>query len=181
MRFIVYAISIAMPLALPIATGKAGAQNLPPCNRQAITRNGNEVMIGLEQLANLFNKDLKAAHSSFSDLRLANAGDGKLSVSGENNGKAVEIVGPLQVVSGGALKLHADKIVQNGDPEKGLMNLTGKTLADYAHFKNTQILSARDDDLYIHPDPLLKLSGEVTGVSLSNSSVTLGFASQPCR
>jgi len=146
-----------------------------------ITRNGNEITIGLEQLGNLFNKNLEAAHSNFSELRLTDPGGGKLKVSGMNNGKPVEIDGPLQVVSGGELKLHADQITQNGMPEKVLMDLTGKTLADYAHFKDTDILSARGNDLYIHPDPLLNLSADVIGVSLNNSSVALTFASQPCR
>ena len=84
-------------------------------------------------------------------------------------------------MSGGELKLHADEIAQNGIPEKGLMDLTGKTLADYAHFKDTDILSAKGNDLYIHPDPLLNVSGDVTNLSLDNSSVTLRFVSQPCR
>lgn len=61
------------------------------------------------------------------------------------------------------------------------MNLTGKDLADYAHFTDTQSLSARGNDIYIHPDPLLNLSGQVMGVWLNHSSVTLRFASQPCR
>jgi hypothetical protein len=181
MRFIACAISLAISFMLPIVTGKAAAQNLPPCNRQVITRNGNEITIGLEQLGNLFNTDLKTAHSNFSELRLTDAGSGKLKVSGMNNGKPVEISGPLQVVSGGELKLHADEITQNGIPEKGLMDLTGKTLADYAHFKDTDILSAKGNDLYIHPDPLLNISGDVTNLSLDNSSVTLRFASPPCR
>src|SRR6185312_16793034 len=86
-----------------------------------------------------------------------------------------------ECVSGGELKLHADEITQNGIPEKGLMDLTGKTLADYAHFKDTDILSAKGNDLYIHPDPLLNISGDVTNLSLDNSSVILRFASQPCR
>ena len=79
------------------------------------------------------------------------------------------------------LLLHAEEIKQNGDGEKGLMALTGKSLADYAHFTNTDILSARGNSLFIHPDPLLNVSGQVTGVSLNGSSVTLRFASQPCR
>ncbi|MGH9591341.1 MAG: hypothetical protein ACRD25_13160 [Terracidiphilus sp.] len=91
------------------------------------------------------------------------------------------ISGPLQAVGGGELELHADEILQNGTPEKGLMDLTGKNLADYAHFKNAQSLNTRDNDIYIHPDPLPNLSGQVTGVSLNDSSVTLRFSSQPCR
>jgi len=180
MRFFGYAVFLAVPLMLPISTRVGAAQNLPACNEQAMTRQGNEITIGLNQLGNIFNKDLREAHSNFTELHLA-AGGGKLKVSGKNNGKPVEISGPLQVASGGALKLHADEILQNGTPEKGLMDLTGKTLADYAHFKDTQILSARGNDLYIHPDPLLNLSADVTGVSLTNSSVILRFASQPCR
>ena len=181
MRFMAYAISLAISLMLPIVAGKAAAQNLPSCNRQVMTRNGNEITIGLEQLGNLFDTDLKAAHSNFSELHLTDARGGKLKVSGINNGKPVQISGPLQVVSGGELKLHADEITQNGMPEKGLMDLTGKTLADYAHFKDTDVLSAKGNDLYIHPDPLLNISGDVTNLSLNNSSVTLRFASQPCR
>lgn len=180
MRFVVYATFLVVPLMLPIP-GEAAAQNLPACNKQAITRNGNQITIGFEQLASIFNKNLKAAHSSFSNLRLSAEGSDKLKVSGMNNGKPVAIGDPLEVVSGNALKLHAQEILQNGTPEKGLMNLTGKTLADYAHFKDTQSLSTRDDDIYIHPDPLLNLSGRVIGVSLNHSSVILKFASQPCR
>lgn len=181
MRIVAYAISLAVSLSLPFSMRGAAAQNLPACNRRVMARNGNEIMIGFEQLSNIFNRDLSAAHSTFSDLALSAGGSNKLTVSGKNNGTPVSISGPLQAVSGGALRLHADKIVQNGDPEKGLMSLTGKSLADFAHFKNTDILSARGDDIFIHPDPLLNLSGQVTGVSLNDSKVTLIFASQPCR
>lgn len=181
MRFAVYAIATAILLMLSFSTLKVRAQNVPACNRQVINRDGNEITIGLEQLSNVFNKELRAAHSSFSELHVSAQGGDKLEVSGKNNGKPVEISGPLQVVSGGALKLHADEVMQNGTPEKGLMDLTGKDLADYAHFNNTQSLSARGNDIYIHPDPLLNVSGQVTGVSLSDSSVTISFASQPCR
>lgn len=181
MRVQVFAISLAIFLMPSIWMREAAAQNMPACNRQTMTRNGNEITIGLQQLSNIFNQDLKAAHSSFSELHLSAKGGDKLTVSGKNNGKPVEISGPLKVVSGGALKLHADEILQNRTPEKGLMDLTGKDLADYAHFKNTQSLSASGNDIYIHPDPLLNLSADVTGVSLNNSSVTLTFASQPCR
>lgn len=181
MRFAVYAASLAIPLILWISPREAAAQNLPACNRQVMTRHGNEITIGLEQLSNIFNQDLKAAHCNFSEMRLTAAGGNKLKISGKNNGKPVEISGPLQVVSSGALKLHADKIMQNGNAEMGLMDLTGKDLADYAHFKNTQSLSASGNDIYIHPDPLLNVAGQVTGVSLNDSSVTLRFASQPCH
>ncbi|HEX8713898.1 MAG TPA: hypothetical protein VF730_18640 [Terracidiphilus sp.] len=144
-------------------------------------RQGNEITIGLQQLNNIFNQDLKAAHSQFSDLHLSSAGGDKLKVSGKNNGTPVEISGPLEAAGNGAVRLHAEEIKQNGDGEKGLMALTGKSLADYAHFTNTDILSARGNSLFIHPDPLLNVSGQVTGVSLNGSSVTLRFASQPCR
>lgn len=181
MRFVACTVFVAILLMLSISTRDAAAENVPTCNRQAITRHGNEITIGLEQLGKVFNQDLKEAHSSFSELQLTADGGDKLKVSGKNNGTPVEISGPLQVVSGGALKLHADEIVQNGTPEKVLMNLTGKDLADYAHFQNTDSLSARGNDIYIHPDPLLNLSGQVVGVWLNDSSVTLRFASEPCR
>lgn len=90
----------------------------PPATGK-ITRHGNGITIGLEQLSNIFIQDLNAAHSSFSELQLSTPGGDTLKVSGKNNGKAVEISGPMQVVNGGALKLHADQIVQNGTPEKG--------------------------------------------------------------
>jgi hypothetical protein len=180
MRIIVGAISIALCLLLELAIPQAAAQDPPACNMRVLSRRGNEITIGLRQLSGIFNQDLKAAHSNFGALRLS-AEKGKLNVSGKTNGTPVEISGPLQVVSGGAVRLHADRIVQNGNPEKGLMSLTGKNLADYAHFKDTDSLSAHGNNIYIHPNPLLNLSGQVTGVSLNNSSVTLTFASQPCR
>lgn len=181
MRFLVYAIALATSAVLPVSAQRAAAEQMPACNRQVMTRRGNEITIGLEQLSRIFNQDLKAAHSPFSDLRLTSAGGEKLTVDGKNNGTPVEISGPLEAAGNGAVRLHADEIKQNGDGEKGLMTLTGKTLADFAHFQNTDSLSSRGNDIFIHPDPLLNLSGEVTGVSLSNSSVTLRFASQPCR
>jgi hypothetical protein len=181
MRIVFCATALAISLLLPLWARQAAAQELPPCNRQVMTRNGNQITIGLQQLGDIFNQDLKAAHSNFRDLQLSAQSAGKLKVFGKNNGTPVEIGGPLQTAGNGALKLHADEIKQNGDGEKGLMSFTGKSLADYAHFQNTDILSARGNDLFIHPDPLLHLSGQVTGVSLSNSSVTLNFASQPCR
>lgn len=154
---------------------------MPACNTQEMTHQGNQITIGLQQLDDIFNRDLKAAHSPFSDLHLSAVGRGKLKVSGKNNGTPVEISGPLKVDGDGAVRLYAEEIKQNGNGEKTLMNLTGQNLADYAHFTNTDILSARGNSLYIHPDPLLNVSGRVTGVSLDGSSVTLKFASQPCR
>ena len=182
MRFAVYAIAAAILPMLSFSTLEAPAQNdAPTCNRQVITRHGNEITIGLEQLGDVFNQNLKAAHSSFSEPHLSAGCGDKPKVSGKNNGKPVEIGGPLQVVSGGALKLHANEIMRNGTPEKGPMDLTGKDLADYAHFKKPQSLSARGNDIYIHPDPLPNVSGQVTDVSLNDSSVTISVASQPCR
>lgn len=160
---------------------RGAAQDVPACNTRVMTRHGNEITIGLQQLNNIFDKDLKAAHAQFSDLQLSAEGGKKLKVSGKNNGTPVSISGPLEAAGNGALRLHANQIVQNGTPEKALMSLTGKSLADYAHFTDTDILSARGNNLYIHPDPLLNVSGEVTDLSLDGSSVTLRFASQPCR
>lgn len=181
MRVVVCVAALGIFLVMLISARRAAAENAPPCNRQLLTRHGNEITIGLEQLSEIFNQDLKAAHSNFSDLRLTAEGGDKLKVEGKNNGTSVEISGPLETAGNGALKLHADEIKQNGDGEKGLMAITGKTLADYAHFQNTDSLSSRGNDIFIHPNPLLNLSGQVTGVSLSNTSVTLRFASQPCR
>lgn len=181
MRIVVRAIALAVSLMLPVAVRRAAAENVPACNRQVMTRHGNEITIGLEQLGNIFNQNLKAAHSQFRDLRLTAEGGDKLQLSGKNNGTPVEISGPLQPADDGAVRLHADEIKQNGDGEKGLMTLSGKTLADFANFQNNDSLSSRGNDIFIHPDPLLHLRGRVTGVSLSNSSVTLRFASQPCR
>lgn len=181
MRVVVCATALAISLVMLLWTQRATAENVPECNRQVMTPHGNEITIRLEQLSQIFNQDLKAARSPFSDLRLTAAGGNKLKVDGKNNGTPVEISGPLEVAGNGALKLHADQIKQNGDGEKGLMAITGKTLADFAHFQNTDALSSRDNDIFIHPDPLLNLSGQVTGVSLNDSSVTLTYASQPCR
>lgn len=102
-------------------------------------------------------------------------------MSVKNNGTPVEISGPLQADGGGAVRLHADQIRQNGDGEKALMALIGKSLADYAHFQNNDALSAQGNSLYIYPDLLLNLSGPVTGVTLEDTSMTLIFASQPCQ
>ena len=181
MRFLVCAIALAISLALPVSARRTAAEDIPACNRQVITRHGDEITIGLQQLSNIFNQDLKAAHSPFSDLRLTAAGGDKLTVDGKNNGTPVEISGPLEATSNGVVRLHADQIKQNGDGKKGLMTLTGKTLADFAHFQNTDSLSSRDNDIFIHADRLLNLSGQVSGVWLDNSNVTLKFASQPCR
>lgn len=181
MRIALYAIFFTIPLLLPLSARGIAPQGLPVCKAQGMTRHGNDVIIGLQQLSNIFNKQLSAAHSNFTDLHLSAQGGDKLMVSGKNNGTPVSISGPLQAAGNGSLKLHADQIVQNGTPEKGLMDLTGKDLADFAHFTNTQSLSARGNDIFIHPDPLLNLSGRVTGVSLKGSNVILQFASQPCR
>lgn len=181
MRTALFAFLFTIPFLLPQSASGIAAQNLPACNMQVMTRQGNEITIELQQLSDLFNDQLRAAHSGFTDLRLSAEGGDKLRVSGKNNGTPVSISGRLQAAGNGSLKLHADQIVQNGTHEKGLMDLTGKNLADYAHFKNTEALSAQGNDIFIHPDPLLKLSGEVTGVSLNGSSVTLSFASPPCR
>jgi hypothetical protein len=181
MRFVACALFLTIPLMLSMSARRARAQNLPSCNRQVMTLHGNEITIGLEQLSKIIDQNLKGAHSQFSELNLTAEGDNKLKVSGKNNGTPVEIIGPLEVESGGALKLHADKILQNGNPEKGLMALTGKSLADYAHFSYNEVVSAQGNNLFIHPDPLLNLSADATGVSLDGSSLTLTFASQPCR
>jgi hypothetical protein len=106
---------------------------------------------------------LSGAHSSFSNLRPSAEGGNKLKVSGKNSGTQVVISGPLQAAGNGTLRLHADQIAQNGTPEKGLMGLAGKNLADYAHFKNTQSLCAQGNSIYIHPDPLQHLSGRACG------------------
>jgi hypothetical protein len=164
-----------------ISPRQSAGQGVPVCNMRVMARKGNEVTIGLQQLSQIFNRQLKAAHSNFSNLRLSAQGNGKLKVSGINNGTPVSISGPLQTAGNGTLKLHADQIVRNGTPEMGLMSLVGKDLADYAHFKNTDSLSAQGNNIYIHPGPLLNVSGQVTGVSLTNSNVTLRFASRPCR
>lgn len=181
MRIVVCAIALAISLMVPVAARRAAAESVPACNRQVMTRHGNEITIGLEQLGNIFNQNLKAAHSQFSDLRLTAEDGNKLRVSGENNGTPVEISGPLQPGDDGAVRLHADEIKQNGDGEKGLMMLSGKTLADFANFQNNDSLSSRGNDIFIYPDPLLNVSGQVTGVSLDGSSVTLTFTSQPCK
>lgn len=180
MRIAGFAIGCAMFFVPWLLVHRAAAQNLPACDTQRMTRNGDQITIGLQQLSDLFNQKLSAAHSKFTDLRLTNQGGNKLKVSGKNNGTPISISGPVQAAQG-AVKLHADHIVQNGSHEKGLMDLFGKDLADYANFKKTPSLSAKGNDLYLHPDPLLNVSGAVTGVSLAANNVTLTFASQPCR
>jgi len=179
MRFPGCAISLILVLILSAPVSQATAQRLPVCNTREMVRNGNRITIGFQQLANTFNRNLAANRSTFSDLHLSSEGGNKLRVSGNNNGKPVSIVGPLQPAEGGNVVLRADQIVQNGSPEKGLMGLFGKELSDY--FKNTPSVNARGDNILIRPDLLLNLSGRVTGVSLDNSGVTLQFASQPCR
>ena len=179
MRPLVSALSFILLLSVSARPG--AAQHLPACNPQLITRHGNQITIGFHQLSDAFNRKLRAAHSSFRGLRLAVTSAHTLKVSGKKNGNTISVSGPLQAVGNGSLKLHANHIVRNGDHDKGLMDLFGKTLADYAHFSKTQSLSADNDNLYIHPDPLLDVSGPVTSVSLNQSSVTLTFASQPCR
>lgn len=166
-------------LVLSTPVSQATAQRLPVCHTREMVRNGNRITIGFQQLANIFNRNLAANHSSFSNLSLSSEGGNRLKVSGNNSGKPVSIVGPLQPAGGGTVMLRADQIIQNGSPEKGLMGLFGKQLSDY--FKNTPSISARGDNILIRPDLLLQLSGRVTGVSLDNSGVTLQFDSQPCR
>lgn len=180
MRITGFAIGCAMLFIPWLPAPRVGAQTLPACDTQIMTRNGNQITIGLQQLSALFNQKLSAAHSKFTDLRLTSQGGNKLKVSGKNNGTPISISGPLQAAQG-AVKLHADHIVQNGSHEKGVMDLFGKNLADFANFKKAPSLSAKGNDLYLHPDPLLNVSGDVTGVSLNAAGVTLKFASQPCR
>lgn len=179
MRFPGCAIFLMLLLVLSAPVSQAAAQRLPGCNTREMVRHGNRISIGFQQLGNIFNRNLAANHSTFSNLQLSTEGGDKLKVSGNNNGKPVSIIGPLQPAGGGTVMLRADQIVQNGSPEKGLMGLFGKDLSDY--FKNTPSVSARGDNILIRPDLLLNLSGRVTGVSLDNSGVTLQFASQPCR
>lgn len=181
MRTSIGAIFFVILLIFSILPQLSAGQDAPACNTRVMRHQGNEITIGLQQLSGVFNRQLKAAHSGFSDLHLSAPGGNKLKVSGINNGTPVSISGPLQIADNGALKLHANKIVKNGSPEKGLMSLMGKDLADYAHFQNTDSLSAQGNNIYIHPDPLLNVSGRVRRVSLNSSSVTLRFASQPCR
>lgn len=179
MRLVAGAIFFATALIFSASIKPAVAEHLPACNAQGMMRHGNQIMIGFDQLSNIFNRNLKVNHSTFSDLHLSSEDGSKLKVSGKNNGTPVSIVGPLQLAEGGVVRLHADQILQNGSPEKGLMGFFGKDLADY--FKNTPSVSARGNDILIRPDLLLNLSGRVTGVSLNHSSVTLNFASPPCR
>lgn len=180
MRILPSALCLATLLMLLLLTPRASAQALPACNPQ-YTRHGHQLTMGLQQLSQLFNQKLSAAHSHFSDLQLSSEGGNKLKVEGKKNGTELAISGPLQPVNNGSLKLHAEHIIRNGTPEKGMMDLFGKDLADYAHFSKTQILSAHGDNLFIHPDPLLNVSGKVSAISLTQSSITLTFASQPCQ
>lgn len=179
MRIPAVFISCAIFSMLSLSARRAASQNIPACNSGLMTRQGNAVTMGLQQLTGILDRKLSAAHSNFKDLSLTAAGS-NLKVSGTQNGKPIWISGPL-TVSNGAVRLHADHIVQSGTHEKALMGLFGKDLADYAHFKKTQSLSARGNSLYIHPDPLLNLSGTVKSVRLEGSSITLTFDSQPCR
>ncbi|MGA7522523.1 MAG: hypothetical protein WBW84_08565 [Acidobacteriaceae bacterium] len=148
------AISFAILLILSLSTPRAAAQDLPACNAHLMTRHGNEITIGLQQLSDLFNQKLNGAHSHFSDLHLTVESGRTLKVSLRKNGTPISISGPLRPVSSGAVKLHARHIQRNGHHEKGLMDLFGRNLADYAHFSKTQTLSANKNNLYIHPDPI---------------------------
>jgi hypothetical protein len=127
MQIDIRVICLATPFVLPILTRSAAAQGLPACNTRVMRRSGNEITIGLQRLSNILKRDSSGVHSSFSNLQLPAEGGNKLKVSGKNNGTPVEISGPLEADGSGTLKLHADKIAQNGDPEKGLMSLTGGT------------------------------------------------------
>lgn len=181
MRILISAISAGILVMATLAGSPAAGQDLPACNTELMARHGNEITMGLQQLSDMAGKKLRAAGSNFSDLKLAAGHGNRLTISGKKNGNAISISGPLHPMSSGAVKLHADHIVKNGDHDKGLMDFFGKDLADYAHFNKTQILSAQGNNLLIHPDPLLNVSGDVTGVWLRDSKITLKFRSQPCR
>lgn len=181
MRIFVCAISVAMVLMLPPSMARAAARQTPSCNTQLMKRNGAEITVRLQQLTEVFNQKLRRSGSDFSDLQLTSEGHNELKVSVRQNGKTISISGPLEAASSGAIKLHANKIVRDGTNEKGLMDIFGKDLANYAHFSKTPSLSAQGNNLFIHPDPLLNVSGKVIGLSLNKSHIILKFASRPCQ
>src|SRR6185312_15580164 len=100
MRFPGFVISLTIVLVLSAPVSQATAQRPPVCHTREMVRNGNRITIGFQQLANIFNRNLAANHSSFSNLSLSSEGGNRLKVSGNNNGKPVSIVGPLQPAGG---------------------------------------------------------------------------------
>ena len=135
----------------------------------------------MSQLSRLFNQKLNAAHSHFTDLQLVSEGKDTLKISGKNNGKPVSISGPVQVTSSGGLRLHANRITNDGDNVKGLMGFFGQQLDDHLNVQNSPSLAVHGNDLDINLDKLLGLSGRLTNVQLQGSRIQMQFASQPCR
>lgn len=154
--------------------------NLPACNTHVLTRHGKEASIKLSRLSKVFNRKLRAAHSHFSDLNLSIQGKNTLHVSGKDKGQPMSITGPLRAHSGG-LRLHARQVTRNGVPVEELVGLFGQELSDYVNAQRSPSLSIDGNNLDIHIDKLLDLSGRVTSVKLQGSTLKMRFASQPCQ
>lgn len=182
MRVYAAATAIAMIFTFSISIhASGGAASIPNCDANLIHRHGNEITVGLQQLRDRFNEQLRKNGSGFTDLQFTGQGHNKLKVSARQSGHTIAISGTLHVTSRGTIRLHANKILKDGNNEKGMMDLFGKDLANYAQFNKTPALSTKGNDLIIRPDPLLNLSGKVTELSLTQSRLTLKFALQPCR
>jgi len=175
MRFAAAAVLAALFVSSAIA------QNLPRCNSQLLTRQGNHISMSAHALSNVLNRRLAAAGSEYHNLLLVPQANNRLRVAAIKNGDTVSIVGPVQTTDHGEVQIHAEKILKNGAPMKGFMDLFGQDLGDRMHPKDPSILNVQGNDLIIHPDPLLGLRGQATGVQLVGSRIEMQFASPPCR
>lgn len=158
----------------------AANRNLPACDTQVLTRQGNNISIGLDALSKRLNGKLSKAHSHFSQLQLTSEG-GNLKIAGKKDGTPMSISGPLQVTGNGRLQVHANQIHDGGAGVKGIMGIFGKNLSDYVNLKKTGSMSVQGNNLRINPDKLLDLHGRATEVKLKKSSIEMRFASQPCQ
>jgi hypothetical protein len=173
MRSGVIAVSL-LCLVLPLS-----AKNLPACNRHAFTRRGNRINITTASLSRLVNQRLTAVHSEFKDVQITPWKDG-LRISGHKGGNTVSIDGPVAVTSDGVVKIHADHIKKNGNGEKDIMGLFGKTLSDYVNPKARSV-DVQGNDLLIHPDALLGVGADLRQLRIHGSMIELLFAERPCR
>ncbi len=155
------------------------AENLPTCNRHAFTRRGNSINITTQSLSRVINQRLTAAHSDFKDVQVVPS-NGGLKISGQKNGKSVSIEGPVEVTTDGVVKIHAQHIEKNGNGEKGVMSLFGKTLSDYLKPKARSV-EVHGNDLLIHPDALLGVAADLRQLRIHGSTIELLFAEPPCR
>ncbi|MDT8069801.1 MAG: hypothetical protein ROO76_16690 [Terriglobia bacterium] len=162
-------------LLLPLS-----AENLPTCNRHAFTRRGNRISITTQSLSRLINQRLTAVHSDFKNVVVTPSKDGGLNITGQKDGKSVSIDGPVDVTSDGVVRIHAKHIKKNGNGEKNMMSLFGKTLSDYLKPKARSV-DVQGNDLLIHPDDLLGVGADLRQLRIDGSTIELLFAEPPCR